>query len=287
MPKCKAGRFLAALETTRVAALRAAPLFTVHRSPFTLFLASLFTLFLVACDPTLPPLRGQMEIGRDPYAVFVGGEGPNSDLYAVRPNGGLPVRITFTNVAELAPALSPDGGGLAFLRGASLRDSTPTSIWVMNLLSGSERELVLPKGAGRPIDVGWEPDGKSLIVSASKGLYRFDAPPADPDPRPVPAAERVRAESTLAVLLGDPVFTRVVPCKTRRDLCVVGATGRPGLLAQAVQDPVRWGGDSVAFFVGDRLQIRPLGPGRPRILMMSKAPERPRGMTFFEGKRER
>jgi dipeptidyl aminopeptidase/acylaminoacyl peptidase len=226
-----------------------------------------------------------MEIGKDPYAIFVGGEGPNSDLYAVRPEGGPPVRITFTNVAELAPALSPDGGGLAFLRGTSLTDSTPASIWVMNLLSGGERELVLPKGES-PIDVGWAPDGKSLIVSASKGLYRFNVPPADPGPRPIPAAERERAESSLAVLLGDPVFTRVVPCKTPRDLCVVGANGKSRLLAQAVRDPARWGGDSVAFFVGDWLQIRPLGPGRPRILMMTKAPERPRGMTFFSGTRE-
>ncbi|MEO7136920.1 MAG: hypothetical protein ABI037_04345 [Gemmatimonadales bacterium] len=242
---------------------------------------------LTSCDPTLPPLRGQMEIGRDPYAVFVGGQGPNSDLYAVRPDGGPPVRITFTNVAELAPALSPDGGGLAFLRGTSLTDSTPASVWVMNLLSGGERELVLPKGAGAPGDIGWGPRGKSLIVSASKGLYRFNAPPAAPDPHPIPAAERVRAESSFAVLLGDPVFTRVVPCKARRDLCVVGATGKPRLLAQAVEDPVRWGGDSVAFFVGARLQIRPLGPGRPRILMMTSAPERPRGMTFFPGTRER
>ena len=266
--------FLAPLETTHGAVLRVTVLLTSH------------LLLLTACDPTLPPLRGEMEIGRDPYAVFVGGEGPNSDLYAVRPEGGPPVRITFTNVAELAPALSPDGGGLAFLRGVSLRDSTPASIWVMNLLSGSERELVLPKGAGRPIGVGWEPGGKSLIVSASKGLYEFNAPPAHPDPRPVPVSERARAESTLAVLLGDPVFTRVVPCKARRDLCVVGATGKPGLLAQAVRDPVRWGGDSVAFFVGDRLQVRPLGPGRGRMLMMSKAPERPRGMTFFPGTRE-
>jgi hypothetical protein len=227
-----------------------------------------------------------MEIGKDPYAVFVGGKGPNSDLYAVRPDGGPPVRITFTNVAELAPALSPDGGGLAFLRGTSLTDSTPASIWVMNLLSGSERELSLPKGAGRPIAVGWGSDGRSLIVSASKGLFGFNAPPAEPDPRPVPMAERVRAESSLAVLLGDPVFTRVVPCKARGDLCVVGATGKPRLLAQAVRDPARWGGDSVAFFVGDWLQIRPLGPGRPRILMMTQPPERPRGMTFFEGTRE-
>lgn len=257
----------------------------VIRSRCTAALLTSHLLLLTGCDPTLPPLRGQMEIGKDPYAVFVGGAGPNSDLYAVRPEGGPPVRITFTNVAELAPVLSPDGGALAFLRGTSLTDSTPASIWVMNLLSGGERELVLPKDAGAPKDVGWGSDSKALIVSASKGLYRFNAPPADPDPRPIPAAERAGAESTLAVLLGDPVFTRVVPCKVRRDLCVVGTTGKPRLLAQAVRDPARWGGDSVAFFVGDWLQIRPLGPGRPRILMMTKAPERPRGMTFFEGTR--
>jgi hypothetical protein len=228
-----------------------------------------------------------MEIGRDPYAVFVGGEGPNSDLYAVRPEGGPPVRITFTNVAELAPALSPDGGGLAFLRGTSLSDSTPASVWVMNLLSGSERELVLPKGAGRPVSVGWEPGGKSLIVSASKGLYRFKAPPADPDPRPVPAPERARAESSLAVLLGDPVFARVMSCESAGDLCVTADSGGPGLLARDARDPVRWGGDSVAFFVGDEVEVRPLGPGRPRRLVWSNPPKRPREMTFFQGTGEK
>jgi hypothetical protein len=228
-----------------------------------------------------------MEIGRDPYAVFVGGEGPNSDLYAVRPDGGPPVRITFTNVAELAPALSPDGGGLAFLRGTSLTDSTPASVWVMNLLSGSERELVLPKGVGRPVAVGWQPGGKALVVSASKGLYRFNAPPGHAGPSPVPAVERARAESSLAVLLGDPVFARVVPCESAADLCVLADSGGPGLLARDARDPVRWGGDSVAFFVGDALEIRPLGPGRPRQLMWSNPPKRPRQMTFFEGKREK
>jgi hypothetical protein len=256
------------------------------RSPHTHLLFPL-TLLVLSCDPTLPPLRGQMAIGRDPYAVFVGGEGPNSDLYAVRPDGGPPVRITFTNVAELAPALSPDGGGLAFLRGASLTDSTPASVWVLNLQSGGERELVLPKGAGRPIEVGWELPGESLIVSASKGLYRFKAPPADPDARPVPPPERAAAESSLAVLLGDPVFARVTPCRSAGDLCVTGDSGGPGLLARDAHDPARWGGDSVAFFVGDAVEIRPLGPGRPRRLMWSNGPKRPREMTFFEGKRDR
>lgn len=258
--------------------------FGLSRSLLTLLLYPL-TLFLTSCEPTLPPLRGQMEIGRDPYAVFVGGQGPNSDLYAVRPEGGPPVRITFTNVAELAPKLSPDGGGLAFLRGTSLTDSTPASIWVMNLLSGGERELVLPKGAGRPAAVGWDPGSTSLVVSATKGLYRFQVPPADPVPRRVLARERARAESSLAVLLGDPVFARALPCASSGDLCVMGDSGGPTLFAPEARDPVRWGGDSVAFFVGDAVEIRPLGPGRPRRLVWSNAPKRPRAMTFFEGTR--
>jgi hypothetical protein len=226
-----------------------------------------------------------MEIGHDPYAVFVGGEALNGDLYAVRPEGGTPTQITFTTVAESRPALAPDGIGLAFIRGTSLNDSTPATVWVMNLLSGSERELALPKGAGAPERVGWESNGSSVIVRTDSGLYRVSTRPGPPQSTPVPEAERAQAESSLAILLGDPVFTRVVPCESRRDLCLVGATGKRGLLAQSVRDPVRWGGDSVGFFVGDRLQIRPLRRGRPRLLLITNTPERPREMTFFAGKR--
>jgi hypothetical protein len=258
---------------------RVTTLFTVHRS--------LLTLFLVACDPTLPPLRGKMDIGRDPYAVFVGGGPLNSDLYAVRPDGGPAVPINFTSVAELRPALSPDGTKLAFLRGVSTEDSTPGAAWVMNLRSGSERQLQLPKGAGPPERVGWDRDGKTVVVATSDELYRVRAPPGRADAQAIPEPERAAAESSLAVLLGDPVFTTVVPCEKRRDLCLVGTSGRPALLATSVRDPLRWGPDSVAFFVGDRLQIRPLNRGRPRLLLMTNAPERPRGMTFFPGKRER
>jgi hypothetical protein len=157
----------------------------------------------------------------------------------------------------------------------------------MNLLSGGERELVLPKGAGRPAAVGWDPGSTSLVVSATKGLYRFQVPPADPMPRRVLDRERARAESSLAVLLGDPVFARALPCASPGDLCVMGDSGGPTLFAPEARDPVRWGGDSVAFFVGDAVEIRPLGPGRPRRLVWSNAPKQPRGMTFFEGTRAR
>jgi hypothetical protein len=255
------------------------PLFTVH--------CSLFTLFLVAGCGTLPPLRGKIDVGREPYAVFVGGSGLNGDLYAVRADGGPAHPITFTPVAELAPSLSPSGTDVAFLRGRSLRDSTPASVWVMNLLNGAERELGLPKDAESPQRVGWSRDAKTLIVGTAGNLYRFNAPPARPRPEPVPPAEQAAAESSLAVLLGDPVFARVVTCRKGAYLCVETGRGAPGILAQSAHDPVRWGSDSVAFFVHNLLQIRPLARGRPRIMNWSNVPARPRQMTFFEGSRER
>jgi hypothetical protein len=271
----KVGRFLAALEMTRVS-----------RSPLTPVLVPLTLLLLTACEGTLPPLRGKAEVGRDAYAVFVGGSGTSSDLYAVRGDGGPAIPLTYTPVAELAPALAPNGWSVAFLRARSLRDSTPATVWLLNLLSGADQELRLPKGAGAPRQVGWSRNGGSLVVRAEGGLYRLDAPPAKPEPRPVPEAERAAAESSLAVLLGNPVFARVVPCQATGELCVVGDSGAPGFLARGAQQAVRWGPDSVALLIGETVEIRPLGRGRPRRLTWSQLPENPRQMTYFEGKRE-
>ena len=241
----------------------------------------LLLLLLLSCG-TLPPLRGKIDVGRESFAVFVGGSGMSGDLYAVRANGGPVYQITFTTVAELRPALAPNGADLAFLRGVSPRDSTPASLWVMNLLNGAERELELPEGAGPPSQVAWTPNGGTLIVRSGDRLYRLDAPPGNAGAQLVPADERASAESTLSVLLGDPVFARVEPCKRDEDLCVIPRSGRTAILAQAASDPVRWGSDSVAFIAGELLQIRPLARGRPRLLHWSHAPARPRQVTFFQ-----
>jgi hypothetical protein len=244
---------------------------------------TLLTFLLALACGTLPPLRGKIDVGREPYVVLVGGSGLNADLYAARSEGGPVYPITFTPVAELAPALSPNGSDLAFLRGLSLRDSTPASVWVMNLLTGSERELALPKGADPPQRVGWSRDGQALIVGTAGNVYRFKAPPTRFKAEAVSPAERSAAESSLSVLLGDPVFARVVSCRKGTYLCVDTGKGAPGILAQSARDPARWGPDSVAFFVHNLLQIRPLKRGRPRILNWSDVPPRPRQMTFFEG----
>jgi hypothetical protein len=253
--------------------------------PVTVYGLLFAVCLLPACEGTLPPLRGKLEVGHDAYAVFVGGSGLASDLYAVRADGGPVSPLTYTPVAELGPVLSPDGGSVAFLRAKSLRDSAPASVWILNLLNGADRELRLPKGAGPPRRLAWYHGGGSIVVQTARGLYLVQAPPAKAASRPVLPSEHALAESSLAVLLGDPVFGRVIPCAAPGELCVVGDTGTPGFLVRGAHDPLRWGPDSVAFLLGSRLEIRPLARGRPRRLTWSNVPENPRQVTFFEGMR--
>ena len=212
-----------------------------------------------------------------------GSGGAGGDLYAVPAGGGPAIPITFTAVGEMRPALAPDGGSVAFLRGGSLRDSTPASVWVMNLLSGAERRIELPREAGPPARVGWTRGGAGLVIGSGGGLYQVPAPPAHQPPHPVPPGERAAAESALAVLLGEPVFARVVRCAEPEDLCVQADSGSPGLLARGASGAARWGPDSVLLLLDDALVIRPLGPGRARRLEWAEVPPDPREPTGFGG----
>ncbi len=241
-------------------------------------------LLLAACESTFLPLRGKFEVGRDPMVVFVGGDGPaGGDLYVVPTSGGRAIPITFSTVGEMRPALSPDGGAVAFLRAGSLTDSAPASVWVLNLINGAERQVELPKDAGPPEQAGWTDGGRSLVMRAGGQLYRAEAPPAEGAARPVPVSQRASAESALAVLLGRPAFARAVPCANPEDLCVVGDTGSPALFARGAREPARWGDDSVAYLEGDRLVVRPLAAGRARQVEWSGLPARPRQLSVFAG----
>jgi hypothetical protein len=241
-------------------------------------------LLLAACDSSFLPLRGKFEIGRDPMVVFAGGrEGSGGDLYALSPAGGQAVPITFSAVAEMRPALSPDGVTVAFLRAGSLTDSTPAGVWVLNLLNGAERRIELPAGAGSPERVGWADGGRSLVVKAGGKIYRADAPPAAGTATPVDAAGHAAAESALAVLLGAPPFGRAVACRDGPDLCVVGDTGAPTVFARGAREPVRWGGDSIGYLERDRLMVRPLGAGRARLVEWTGVPLRLGQLSMFPG----
>jgi hypothetical protein len=240
-------------------------------------------LFLAACEGGFLPLRGRIEVGRDPMVVFVGGPAVASDLYALPADGGRAIAITFSPVAEMGPALAPDGGAVAFLRASSLGDSLPAAIWVLNLANGREQQIELPVETGPPEQLGWSSDGRWLVVRARGKLYRAAPPPATGTARPVVAAERAVAESAMAVLLGRPAFARVIPCEQAEDLCVMGDTGSPALLAAAAREPARWGDDSVAYLQGDRLLVRPLGPGRTRRVEWTGVPASPRQLSMFPG----
>lgn len=243
--------------------------------------AVLLTLLLAGCGG-LSPLRGHAVVGRDPYLVFVGdGPGGQSDLFGVRGDGGPVFQITYTSVPEMAPRLSPNGDAVAFLRGSTADPRLPDRVWVLNLLSGAEREFKLPRDAAPPDDLGWSEDGRWLYVRASGVIYRVAAPPASGDPRPIVGSDRLEAESSLAVLVGQPPFGRVLGCG--HDLCVQTDSGAPAPFASNAHDAVRWGADSVGFLAGSDLIVRPLGPGHARRVEWSGAPGRPRALTFFPG----
>jgi hypothetical protein len=220
-------------------------------------------------------------VGRDSYAIFAA-EGPDGvgDLFGVRGDGGPVFQITFTPVREARPALSPEGAMVAFLRGRRLGDSTAGTPWVMNLLSGAERRLELPADAQADL-IGWSRDGRRLYVSSGRFAYEFPAPPEGGDPRAVPPDEWQRVDSALGVFVGEPPFARVYPCE--ESLCVASDGGAPVSVADGGRDPARWGPDSLGYFAGDELLVRPTGPGRARRVGWSRPPPRPRGLTAFAG----
>jgi len=240
---------------------------------------------LAACgSPTLSPFRHHMEVGVDRYLIFVADAPGGSDLFAARDNGSDLIEVTFTPVLERSPVLSPDGAVVAFLRATTPADTAP-HLWLENLVNGAEREFRIPgKRPPRIEAAAWSRDGRTLYVRTSAGLWQSAAPPARMSPAPVGPAERAVADSAFEVLLGDPPVAYATACPGGVGLCAVGDSGRVSPLAPEGRDPFRWGSDSVAYFLGDAIVIRPLGGGRTRTLIWRPAvPVHPRQPTFFGG----
>ncbi len=220
-------------------------------------------------------------VGRDAYVIFVA-DAPDgvSDLFGVRADGGRTFQITFTPVREARPALSPDGSMVAFLRGRRLGDTLAATPWVMNLLSGAERRLELPVEV-RADAMGWGAEGKSLYVRSGRFAYVLPAPPAEGPAEAVAPDRWGQVDSALGVFVGEPKFARIVQCG--RGLCAARDSGNPAPIADRGRDPARWGSDSVGYFAGDELIVRPLGPGRSRRVAWDRPPPNPRELTVFHG----
>jgi hypothetical protein len=238
---------------------------------------------LSACN--ISPLNRRIKVGEEPIVVFVGeGIDGNTDLFVVPASGGSIVQLTFTPLHESMPRLNARGDVVAFLRVRDTAATAPNEVVIMNLLNGAERALDLPDGAGRATDIAWAPDTNSLYVRSATGSWRMATPPAPSSAVATSGDEMVTADSLFGLWVGQPRFAQIVPCATA-GVCVVGASADTTVLTTSGRDPLRWGADSVAWFEGEGMVIRSIGPGTVRRMLWKRPPAHPRDGSYSNGVR--
>ncbi|HWA40983.1 MAG TPA: hypothetical protein VG712_05180, partial [Gemmatimonadales bacterium] len=242
----------------------------------------LVLLLLPGCQSTFLPLKNRITPGIDPFVVFVAdGQADGGELWAGQASGGSVYQVTYTLSDEDAPALSPSGGVLAYTRAPSRADSLHRRVWVMNLVSGNEREFPpLPEGV-IPTRLAFSADGATIYVRTTGGIWALQAPPSAPALQRLGGADSARADSVLTTYIGDPPFAAIGPCVVAAGSLCAFPPGQPEApLQEGGFDPVHWGADSVGYFVGDRLLVRSGGGGRVREVMWSRVPPHPRRPTY-------
>jgi hypothetical protein len=223
----------------------------------------------------LSPIDHRIKLGEEPFIVFVGeGADHNTDLFTTTTDGGHVYQLTFTRVIERAPALAGGGRMVAFLR---LRDTLPGTrrdVVVMNLENGAEKIVPLPVSAGLARAIGWGADDHEIYIRTDSGFWQAEIPPSGAMAAAVAGADVRAATQATAAWLGQPPFAEAIPCAT--GICLIGPQHDTTVLNSTGSDPMRWGRDSVAWFEGHDVVIRPLGSGRARRIMLQNGPANPR-----------
>ncbi|HEX7993106.1 MAG TPA: LpqB family beta-propeller domain-containing protein, partial [Streptosporangiaceae bacterium] len=120
------------------------------------------TTFAVPSQPALAPDGSQVV-----YVVSTIDEQADRSvqcLWRVGAVAGEPVQLT-RGRSDSAPAWSPDGSRIAFLRA----DDGPAQVWLLPADGGEPEQLTtLPLGAGAPI---WSPDGTRIAFAAPVDLH--------------------------------------------------------------------------------------------------------------------
>lgn len=233
-------------------------------------------LLLTGCRGTLSPLSNKLEIGQESYFLFVAdGEDGLGDLFAAAPIGAQSFQLTFTRLDERAPALSPDGVMVAFLRSRAPEDSAPAVV-IMNLVNGAER-IVSDAGAVRAL--AWSRDGSRLYLRTATGIMATAAPPASQAVSAIDPSEQPATDSAFKVLLGEPPVGEAVACE-QGGVCAQLPSGLTVLSTEGTS-PARWGSDSLIYAVGNELIVRPLGGGANRMIRFNNGLRSPRGVTLY------
>ncbi len=240
--------------------------------------AAAAVIAVAACSFT--PLTNRVDLGSDDFVVFVGeGVDGNTDLFVSLASGGSVTQLTYTGSVEMLPRLSSDGGVLAFIRARDTTAGAPRALIVMNLLSASERRLDLPDDSGVPTALGWNADGTAVYLRAPTGTWRIAAPPAPLQMMSVTGPEMLIADTAVGTWLGAARFAEAVQCPDG-GVCVTGPRGDTTKIAPQGASPLRWGADSIAWFEGDNLIVRGLGPGPARRVTWRRAPANPRDASY-------
>ena len=157
----------------------------------------------------------------------------------------------------------------------------PWSLVILDLMNNNERLTPLPAEAGDPARIGWTRDGSRVVVSG-QGYFISAAAPQPPGFTRILADSVALADSLSRELLGDPPKGIVRECMNG-GLCIMAETGEVTPLDSTARDAVRWGADSVGYFLSDGFVIRPLSGGHPRRPAWLEAPARLRQLSYYPG----
>jgi Tol biopolymer transport system component len=132
------------------------------------------TLFTIGADSTRrqffsqPIAAGQPSVSADGNTVVYLGAGTSdedpTDLWIAR-RGHAPQRIPLDEAIEYAPALSPDGTQVAYIR---IDDEGNSQLWTAKVDGTAQKQVTVSLPGGRVASSGpaWSPDGSRLAFAA-------------------------------------------------------------------------------------------------------------------------